>query len=60
MGTPDTWLAQDGHYALPAWILKAARLSAPVFHFRWCSSFGKAPRGRQPWFEQPEKQQGAE
>jgi hypothetical protein len=30
MGTPDTWLAQDGHYALPARILKAAGSAPPI------------------------------
>jgi hypothetical protein len=51
MGTPDTWLAQDGHYALPGRILKAARLSAACISLPLVLVFWEsAPCGRRPWF----------
>src|ERR1044071_4859787 len=48
IGTPDTRLAQDGHYARAARILKTAGRTPPKVQHRRCLSSRKAPRDREP------------
>ena len=55
IGTPDTQLAQDGHYARTARILKAAGSAPPMVQHRRRPSSRKAPRGRRMTGLEPEK-----